>query len=227
MEKIAKVRSGAALVLAAAALLLAVIPVAAHASGEPTACETVSLSFVQKTLKLSNSTLLRDHTNTEGTEDLEPSELPRAVHSECGIGLWSGQKPTSRAQLAAKARAGHAAQVGVDTWAPNSESPSVGEWESREFDELTARFLKDRFQIVHVTGKAKALNPEGDGYSGAGFLIKATGFAHGLEVAAGCWWSEPSKRAICIFTEEAVGKPVVDHLNALGKKIVPNFLGAP
>ena len=208
-------------------VVAAVIPVAALAGEEPTACETVSRAFVQKTLKLEHSALVRDHSNLEGTSELEPSELPRAVHSVCGIGLWNGAKPTSQAEKFAKARAGQAAQVGIAAWSPNSESPNVGEWEEKEFDELTAGFLKGRFKFLQVDGEAKPLHPEGDGYVGAGIKVKARGIAKGLVVAAGCWWTEARHRAICVYVEEADGKPVVDHLNALGKKIVPSFLGAP
>lgn len=143
---------------------------------------------MQKTLGLEHSGLLRDHSNLEGTANEEPAELSHAVHTECGIGLWSGKKPGSRAATFKKARSGRAAQVGIDTWAPNGESPAVGEWEGTEFNELTAGFLKSRFHFLMVPGHAKPLNPEGDGY---------------------------------------IGKPVVDNLNALAKKIVPNFLGAP
>jgi hypothetical protein len=200
----------------------------AIAGGEPTACETVSLSFVQKTVGLPHSTLLRDHSNLEDTSGLEPSELPQAAHSECDIGLWGGKAPKTRAAIFAKARAGQATQVGVDAWAPNPESPFVDQWEGKGFNELTTGFLKGRLQLVlGLHGLAKSLNPQGDGYIGIGMTLKATGIAHGLEAAAGCWWDKGTSRAICLFTEEVEGKPVVDHLNALAKKIVPNFLGAP
>jgi hypothetical protein len=229
MEQLIKRRGIAVAVITAFALIgYALAAGGALASGEPTACETVSLSFVQKTVGLSHSTLLRDHSNLEDTSGLEPSELPQAAHSECGIGLWSGQAPKTRAASFAEARVGQAAQAGVDVWAPNGESPFVSEWESKGFDELTASFLKGRLQVLlALPGRAKPLNPEGDGYIGAGMTIKASGIAHGLEAAAGCWWDKGTSRAVCLFTEEADGKSVVEHLNKLAKKVVPNFLGAP
>ncbi|MGH2939964.1 MAG: hypothetical protein ACRDPE_17780 [Solirubrobacterales bacterium] len=215
---------GAALVF----LLAAIAPAATMAGDAPTGCEVVSLSFVQKTVHLPHSTLLRNHDNLEGTAGLEPSELPHAVHGECDVGLWRGKPPKGRAETFAKARTGQAAQVGVDTWAPNGESPDIGEWENNEFDKLTAGFLKGRFQVLKaLPGKTRSLNPEGDGYIGAGILIKATGPAAGLEAAAGCWWDKGTSRVICLLDEEAEGKPVADDLNALAKKIVPSFLGAP
>ncbi len=229
MEKIAgKCNPAVALSLAAAFLFLTttIAPPGAWAGGGPTACESVSLAFVQKTLGLHHSALARNHSNVEETAGLEPSELPRAAHSVCGIGVWDGTKPGNRAARLERARAGQAALVGVDAWGPNDESPSVGEWESTEFDELTAGFLKGRFEFLKVPGRAKPLNPDGDGYIGAGLLVKATGNAHGLEAAAGCWWAESTHRAICVVDEEAEGRPVVKHLNALANKIVPNFLGA-
>jgi hypothetical protein len=222
-------KQGGLVALLGACLLLAAAIAAplALAGEEATACETVSRAFAQKKLALDHSALIRDHSNLEGTENLEPSELPRAVHSVCGVGLWSGAKPTTRAALAAAARNGRAALLGVDVWSPNTESPDVGKWEETEFSELTASFLEGRFKFLQVPGKGKPLNPEGDGYIGAGLLVKGTGIAKGLMAAAGCWWSVPSHRAVCVVVEEAEGKPVVDHLNALAKKIVPNFLGAP
>ena len=229
MEQVMKLRGIAVVATTALALIgCALAADGAIAGGEPVACETVSLSFVGKTVGLPHATLLRDHSNLEDTSGLEPAELPQAAHSECGIGLWTGKTPKSRAAIFAKGRAGQAAQVGVDVWAPNNESPFVNEWESKGFGELTTQFLKGRLQLLlGLPGRAKPLNPEGDGYSGAGLTIKATGAAHGLEAAAGCWWDVSTHRAICLLTEEAEGKPVVAHLNALAKKIVPNFLGAP
>jgi hypothetical protein len=229
LEQIVKRRLLGVLVLVVLSLIgLAIAAAGAIAGGEPTACETVSRAFVQKTVGLPHSTLLRDANNLDGTSGLEPSELPHAFHSECAIGLWSGAAPKSHAAIFPKARAGQAAQVGVDVWAPNSESPDVAEWEEHEFDKLTEGLIKGRFQVLlQLPGRAKALNPKSEGYSGAGLTIKASGSAHGLEAAAGCWWDVGTHRAICMFTEEAEGKPVVDHLNALAAKIVPNFLGAP
>jgi hypothetical protein len=193
----------------------------------PTACESASLSFVQKTLGLPHSTLLRDKNNLEDTSGLEPGEIPAAFHSECDIGLWSGAPPKSHAETFAKARAGQAAQVGVDVWAPNTDGPNAESYEKNEFTKLTEGFLKGRFALLGVPGLAKPLNPNGDGYIGAGVTIKAGGPAHGLEAAAGCWWNVGTHRAICLFTEEAIGKPIVNHLNKLASKIVPNFMGAP
>ncbi|HEY1855587.1 MAG TPA: hypothetical protein VGG40_13470 [Solirubrobacterales bacterium] len=226
--KLLSKRHSVSLVVGALAVSAAIAAGSAIASGEPTACETVSLAFLQTTVGLKHSTLLRDANDLEGTGGEEPSELPQAFHSECGIGLWSGKAPKGQAATFEKARAGKAAQVGVDVWAPNDDSPNVGEWESKGFEELTAGFLKGRFQaVLKLPGIVKPLNPEGDGYSGAGITVKATGPAHGLEAAAGCWWDVSTHRAICLLTEEAEGKPVVNHLNTLAKKLVPSFLGAP
>jgi hypothetical protein len=232
MEKISRKRGGAlagALALAAALLLPAAsFPAAALAGDEPTACETVSLAFVGKTLGLPHATLLRDKSNLEDTSGLEPSELPFAFHSECGIGLWSGAPPKGQSQIYAKARAGQAAQVGVDVWAPDTQSPEVNKWEETEYGEVLDGLQKGRFQVLlKLPGQAKGLNPKGEGYSAQGLTIKTSGPAHGLEAAAGCWWDPGTHRIVCLFTEEAEGKPVVDHLNKLAAKIVPNFLAAP
>lgn len=229
MKQTAKRRLVGVLVVAALASSgIAIVAAGAIAADEPTACETVSLSFVQKTLGLPHSSLLRDKNNLEDTSGEDPSELPHSFHSECGIGLWSGAPPKSEGAIFEKARAGQAAQVAVDVWAPDSDSPDVNVWEEHEFGKLTEELVKGRFQlIVHFPGKAKSLNPKGEGYIGAGFTIKATGRAHGLEAATACWWAKASSRVVCVLTEEAEGKPVVAHLNALAGKIVPNFLGAP
>src|SRR6185312_17431191 len=164
MERLVKHRSIAIVVTTALALIgCSLAAQGALAGGEATACETVSLAFVQKTVGLPHSTVLRDHSNLEDTSGLEPAELPQAAHSECGIGLWSGATPKSRAEIFAKARAGQAAQVGVDVWAPNTESPFVNEFESKGFSELTTDFLKGRFQVLlALPGRAKPLNPGGD-----------------------------------------------------------------
>ena len=112
----------------------------------------------------------------EGTAGLEPSELPHAVHTVCNVGLWTVSKPKSLGALLAKAKRGQAAQVGIETWAPNDESPDVEDWIKREYDETTSAFLKTRFALVYkIPGKAKSLNPAGEGYPGAGVVIKASG----------------------------------------------------
>lgn len=194
----------------------------------PGACEVTSLSRVQSTVHLEDSALLKNSSDLEGTAGLEPSELPHAVHTVCNVGLWSGAKPKSLGALLAKAKYGRAAQVGIETWAPNDESPDVEDWIKNEYDETTAAFLKTRFALVYkIPGKAKALNPAGEGYPGAGVVIKGSGPAKGVEAAVACWWDHATTRDICLFDEEAEGKPVVDHLNALAKAIVPKFLGAP
>jgi hypothetical protein len=229
MEKLAK-RLGwdVALSLALTSLLVVTAaPDTTRASETPSACEAVSLAFLQKTIGLPHSVVMRNHSNLEGTANLEPSELPQTIHTVCGVGLWSGSKPASRAGILPKARSGQGALIGVDTWAPNDESPKVGEWEKTGFDELTSGFLKGRFQVVQISGQGKSLNPNGYGYSGAGLVVKGTGKAKGLIAAAGCWWAPSAHRAICLVDEEAEGKPVVHDLNAMAQKIVSNFLGAP
>jgi hypothetical protein len=217
-----------ALLVAITALVL-VGASGARADNElPGACEVTSLSRVQSTVGLDHSVLLRDSSDLEGTTGLEPGELPHAVHTTCDVGLWTGSKPKSRGAVLAKAKRGQGAQVGIETWGPNDESPDVEDWIKKEYDETTNGFLKTRFLLVYkIPGKAKPLNTAGEGYSGSGVVIKASGPAKGLEAAVGCWWDHTTKRDICLLDEEAEGKPVVDHLNALAKAMVPSFLGAP
>ena len=150
------------------------------------------------------------------------------IHTVCGVGLWSGSKPKNRAAVLTKAKSGQGAQVAILTWAPNNESVNVDKWTNGEFQKTTSEFVKTRFRLVYnFPAQFKPLNPAGDGYSGAGALLKPSGSAKGLVAAVGCWWDPHTHSDLCIFDEEAEGKPVVDHLNGLAKTIVPNFLGAP
>jgi hypothetical protein len=123
MQHLLNPRRVAAIALAGLAVTGAALSTSLAVAGEePTACETVSLAFVQKTVGLPHSTLLRNRSNLEDTSGEEPQELPQAAHSECGIGLWSGAAPKSQGEIFAKARAGQAAQVGVDAWAPTAKA---------------------------------------------------------------------------------------------------------
>jgi hypothetical protein len=218
-----------ALLLAVIGLMLLIGGASATADQElPGACEVTSLSRLQSTVHLEHSALLKNTNDLEGTAGLEPSELPHGIHTVCDVGLWSGAKPKSLGAVIAKAKSGQGAQIGIETWAPNDESPDVEDWNKKEYDEVTSEFLKSRFPLVYkIPGKAEPLNPAGEGYSGAGVLIKASGKAKGVVAAIGCWWDASTHRDLCILDEEAEGKPVVDHLNTLAKTIVPGFLGAP
>jgi hypothetical protein len=217
-----------ALLVALSGLALLAGTSAASAGEPPGACEVTSLSRVESTVHLQHSILLRNTSDLESTAGEEPSELPFDVHTICDIGVWTGSKPKTRAAVLQRAKSGDAAQVGVETWAPNEASPNVGNWFTTGYEETTSAFLNGRFALVYkIPGRAKPLNPQGEGYSGAGVLIRASGFAKGLIAAIGCWWDHSTYRDICLLDEEAVGKPVVDHLNVLAKNIVPKFLGAP
>jgi hypothetical protein len=191
-------------------------------------CELVSVHQVKTTVGLPHAEIVRNHTNTEGAQEDEPNEVPGVVDAECDLGLWRGAQPKGPVAAAKKARAGEAAQVGVETWAPNEGSVNEEDWIKTGWKEKTTELIKARWKLVFEgAGKAKPLNPKGEGYIGAGATVKVTGIGKGLEAAIGCWWDVKTHRIVCIFDEEDEGNPIVKHLNSLADKIVPKFLGAP
>ena len=56
-------------------------------------------------------------------------------------------------------------------------------------------------------------------------VVQVQGLAKGLVAAAGCWWNDNALSAVCILDEEAIGKPVVKHLNQLAAIAAPKILG--
>ena len=192
------------------------------------ACELASLHRVATTVHLPQAKILRDTSSLDETEGLQPAEVPGVAHTECDLGLWSGAKPKSLAGLFDKARAGEAAQVGVEAWSPNEGSANAADWIKEGWKETTENLIKARWALVfNSAGRNRPLHPKGEGYIGAGATLKVTGKGKGLEAAIGCWWDHPSYRVLCIFDEEDEGKPIVDNLNTLADNIVPKFLGAP
>ena len=55
-------------------------------------------------------------------------------------------------------------------------------------------------------------------------FVTARGLAKGLVARIGCWWNDSTYSAVCLLDEEAVGNPVVKHLNQLAKIAVPKVL---
>jgi hypothetical protein len=211
--------------------MLAALALCAGTAGAdqlPRACELVSVHKVETIVNQPHAEIVRNTSNLDGSGEDEPSMLPGVAHTECDLGLWSGAKPKGPLAAANEARAGQAAQVGLETWSPNDSSPNVEDWLNTGFQENTEELVKARWKLVFGNaGKAKSLNPKGEGYIGVGATVKVTGIGKGLEAAIGCWWDVNSSRIICIFNEEDEGKPIVHHLNQLADDLVPKFLGAP
>ena len=90
------------------------------------ACTLLSSSQLKSTLGLSQSTVLRNYDPT-GAGSM-------AVDTECDWGVWSGAPPTSPAATFALARAGHAAQTGIETWAPHQGHER--DWIAKGYPEL-------------------------------------------------------------------------------------------
>ena len=111
------------------AVAVAAVLTAASASATSTsavACTLLSSSQLKSTLKRTDSTVLRNYDPT-GAGSM-------AVDTECDWGVWSGAPPTSPAATFALARAGHAAQTGIETWAPHQGHER--DWVAKGYPEL-------------------------------------------------------------------------------------------
>jgi hypothetical protein len=146
----------------------------------------------------------------------------------CNGVAWSGAAPSSFKAALQKGKAGQGAAFGIEAWTPNETSPDVQRWKDEDYDKLTGGFI-----IAGATWPGlftthgwptKALNPPHLGNDARGLLVYPQGVVKGLVAAVGCWWDDQSYSAVCLMVEEAIGKPVVAHLNALAKIAVPKVL---
>jgi hypothetical protein len=194
--------------------------VSASGSADAVACTLLSASQVRAIVGQDHSIPLRNYDPT--------SKVSEAVNTECDIGAWSGATPTSPAAVFQTARSGHAAQVYVETWAPNKTSTNVKSW-PHDYDKLTGGFDKEGVIFPHLFSShgmpSKHITPVGLGYDRTGMTVLPQGQATGLVAAVGCWWNDKTSSAICLLDEEAANRPVAQHLNQLAKIAVPKFLG--
>lgn len=205
----------ATVALAAAALRGGVAPAGAVPAG--TSCPPISAAQLHAILRLPQSLTIR---NTVDSGE--------ANRYECNTVAWSGPMPTSLGAVLQKAKSGHGAQVGIKAWTPNEESEDVERWKDKDYDTLVSRL-----DIGGVTfpglftnrgWPSKAINPSSFGFHATGFVTKPQGLATGLTAALGCWWNDTTYSAVCLLVEEAIGKPVVKHLNQLAEIAVPKVL---
>jgi hypothetical protein len=205
-----KFLAAAAGIVALLAAVLAIHP--AGAAAEKANCNLLSPGAMKSVVglaKVANQRAVSDST--------------AGIHTDCDFVLWSGSTPTSPAGVLAKGKSGKGAQIGYSTWTPGGEHTEA--WVPKGFEEKLNEFSRARFAAVtNLPGKVKALSPKSEGHPGGGATIKLSGVGKGLETAVGCWWNVNTTTIICLFDEEATGKPVVAHLNALAAKAVPGFL---
>jgi hypothetical protein len=71
---------------------------------------------------------------------------------------------------------------------------------------------------------SKELSPPQFNWDAIGMVTRPQRSAKGLVAAVGCWWDDSALTAVCLFVEEAVGKPVVKHLNQLAAVAVKKVL---
>jgi hypothetical protein len=208
-----------ALLIVVAALSLVAAATAGAGSTSAVACTLLSSSQLQSTLALSQSTVLSSNVPT--------GALSEDVDTQCGWGVWSGAPPTSPAATFALARAGHAAQIGIETWAPNKGHQRS--WVATDFTKLTGKLAHESatFPGLFASGgmPSHTIRVPKLGHAGTGFTTAASGPAKGLTVAIGCWWEKKSYKAICVFDEEAASRPVTADLGTLAKIAVAKFLG--
>lgn len=214
---------GISTLVAALALVAATFvgarPDSASARSDAIACTLLSPAQLRSTLGLSQSTVLRNYDPTVA--------ISEAVDTECGLGVWSGPPPTTTAGMFALARSGHAAQIGIETWAPHQGHAK--DWVATDYAKLTKKLRSESIAfpgIFSSTGlPAHTLHPPKLGHDGVGFTTAAPGLAKGLTVAIACWWEDKDYKAICVFDEEAAYRPVAAHMLQFAKTAVSKFLG--
>ena len=219
---ISRLAVGLAAVAAAAGALLVASPSRADtASADAVACTLIPASKLLATVGLGQSKVMRNYDGTVPVSE--------AVKTECDVVAWSGPVPTSLEAAFLLAKSGRGAQVGIETWAPHEGSPNVQRWIDKDYDKLTGGFQIESLTFpglfLKAGASAKSFQPPRFGHDAAGLTGAVPGQrAKGLVVAIGCWWEDTSSSAICLFDEEAAGKPVVAHLNKLAQVAVAKFL---
>lgn len=192
---------------------------ASRAAAAGTSCPPVSATQLHSILGLPNS---MQSVNTVD-DDAE------TVRYLCNGVAWSGPAPTSFAAALQRGKSGHGAAFGIESWAPNDSGPDVQRWKDKDYDKLTGGFIITGAIVpglftTKLGWPTKALNPPHLGNDARGLLVYPQGVTKGLVAAVGCWWDDQSYSAVCILDEEAIGKPVVKHLNQLAAIVVPKVL---
>jgi hypothetical protein len=214
-------------VLAAAGACLALLftldgsrAVGASARTEAVACTLVSTGKLESVLGLPQAQVAR---NFEGTTPASPGR-----DTECITGLWDGAPPTSRAAVVRAVKSGHAAQIGMETWAPNDGSPDASKW-AKEFAKLVTEFKTGATAFPALFTRAgwpsKPFKPTSLGHPTAGFTFAMQKTFKGVLTAVACWWNPKTQSALCLLDEEAASRPVVKHLDRIAAVAVPKFLG--
>jgi hypothetical protein len=205
----------AATALVATAAIGAVAP--AGAAPAAASCPPISAAQLRTILGLPQSLQTRNTVSEGGGAD----------HYQCNGVAWSGSKPTSFAASMQKARSGNGAGFGIEAWTPNEGSPDADKW-PRRYDELTGDLEQGLVIFPGFVIKAgwvsKRFTPSRFGNDAMGVVTRPKGVAKGLVAAVGCWWNDNALSAVCLMVEEAVGKPVVKHLNQLAAIAVPKIL---
>ena len=201
----------------AAALAGAASAPASRAVVESNSCPPVPAGQLQSILGLQSSLQMR---NT-----VDSGEADKYI---CNAVAWSGTTPTSFQGALRTAKSGRGAAFGIEAWTPNEGSPSADQWPN-DYDKLTGRFDIEGVVFPGLFTNAgwptKHVDPKGFGYQRTGDVVTVgSGPAKGLVAAVGCWWNDNALSAVCLLVEEAAGKPVVNHLNALAKVAVPKIL---
>ena len=191
---------------------------ASSAGAEGASCPPVSASQLHAILGLPSSLQSRNTVDDSGD----------SVRYICSGVAWSGTAPTSFEAALQKGKAGHGAAFGIEAWTPNDGSPYADQWPN-DYDELTGRFDIEGVAFPGLfTNRgwpSKHVNPSHLGYQATGMVVTVgSGPAKGLVAAMGCWWNDSAYSAVCILDEEAIGKPVVKHLNQLAAIAVPKVL---
>jgi hypothetical protein len=190
------------------------------AASSATSCPPISAAKLHSVIHLPNSFVERNDVASNKADDYV-----------CSVVLWSGTPPVGVQAAMQRARSGHAAQVGIESWTPNEASPDVATWRTKDYDTLTGGFQVGSVSIpglltTHGWPSHRILPFQGFGFDGVGdFLQVKSGVAKGLVAAVGCWWNDSTYSAVCIADEEAAGKPVARHLNQLAKVAVAKIIG--
>jgi hypothetical protein len=184
-----------------------------------TSCPPIAAAQLHAILGFPNSLQARNTTDDSGG----------ATDYLCNGVAWSGPAPTSFNGALQTAKSGHAAGFGIEAWQPDESSQDVEQWKSKDFlklrDEMLHGYVSFPGAFTNLGWPTKRIDPLGFGHAAVGVVITVgSGPAKGLVAAVGCWWDNKAFTGVCLLDEEAAGKPVVTHLNALAKIVVPKVL---
>jgi hypothetical protein len=197
-------------------VLLLALATCALATSQADACDYITNAQIGKAFGFPHALA----THFQGPE---PENNFPAIYTLCRVIVWTGNKPATPQQLAAKTKNGTVASVTIGSAEENPGSPGVEKWRNTEYAQQVDTFI----EASNATAKAK----KGSTFTPPKFATgadSAWGFQfseNGGGEAGGIWKDSPHSAYVKIVVAQGHHKPVRAEMEKLAATIAPAFLG--